>query len=181
MPYYTGIGSRKTPPDVEKTMKVIGFKLAQTGFVLRSGGAQGADSAFEEGCNVASGAKEIWLPWNGYDGRYEQRYLPSPKAYELAATLHPVWDQLSPGARSLHARNTHQVLGEDLRTPSLFTVCWTPDGAESLERLSSRTGGTSTAIKLSILNKIPVFNIRNTGSYERFKSFLRENYPSVLK
>lgn len=180
MPYYTGVGSRQTPVDVVKRLILIGFKLAQAGFILRSGGAQGADSAFEEGCDAAGGAKEIWLPWNGYDRRYEKRYLPSPKAYELAATLHPAWDRLTPGARSLHARNTHQILGEDLNTPSDFTVCWTPDGAEKEGRLSAKTGGTSTAIRLSLRKDVPVFNIRNSASYDRFKAFLTDRYPTAF-
>jgi hypothetical protein len=72
-------------------------------------------------------------------------------------------------------------LGEDLKTPSVFTVCYTPDGAEKLETLNSKTGGTSTAIKLSLLKGVPVFNFKNESSIERFKAFMNDNYPTVLK
>ena len=46
---YTGIGSRETPQQTLATMVVIGKYLAEKGWVLRSGGAEGAVSAFEEG------------------------------------------------------------------------------------------------------------------------------------
>ena len=44
--YYTGIGARTTPNDVLKDMTNIASNLEQSGFILRSGGANGADSAF---------------------------------------------------------------------------------------------------------------------------------------
>ena len=47
---YTGIGSRNTPKEVLELMKTIGKYLGCLGYELRSGGADGADSAFESGC-----------------------------------------------------------------------------------------------------------------------------------
>ena len=48
--YYAGIGSRNTPKEVLDVFESIGKYLALQGFVLRSGGADGADRAFERGC-----------------------------------------------------------------------------------------------------------------------------------
>lgn len=56
--YYTGIGARKTPPNVRKLMTNVSRFLDKYGYVLRSGGANGADKSFEEG----STNKEIYLP-----------------------------------------------------------------------------------------------------------------------
>jgi len=47
--FYTGIGSRKTPYQVQQQMQRIAQFLAKKGYTLRSGSANGADSAFEEG------------------------------------------------------------------------------------------------------------------------------------
>lgn len=46
---YTGIGSRETPPDILELMTKIARFMFKQGFTLRSGGADGADSAFEAG------------------------------------------------------------------------------------------------------------------------------------
>ena len=62
MKYYTGIGSRTTPEHILKLMTKIGKYLALNGYVLRSGGANGADTAFEIGCDEGKGVKEIFIP-----------------------------------------------------------------------------------------------------------------------
>jgi predicted Rossmann fold nucleotide-binding protein DprA/Smf involved in DNA uptake len=47
--YYAGIGSRETPKDICDIMTQLAIKLANNGWVLRSGGAKGADrSRFEK-------------------------------------------------------------------------------------------------------------------------------------
>ena len=70
---------------------------------------------------------------------------------KLASEFHPAWDYLSYGARKLHARNGYQVLGEDLKTPVDFVICWTPGGKEQ--------GGTAQAIRIAKFNSIKVFNL----------------------
>jgi predicted Rossmann fold nucleotide-binding protein DprA/Smf involved in DNA uptake len=61
---YAGIGSRRTPSEILELMKEIGSKLEIEGWLLRSGGAPGADQAFEAGISKDE-AKQIWLPWQG--------------------------------------------------------------------------------------------------------------------
>lgn len=56
---YAGIGSRSTPDDVIDKMHVLGEHFAHKGWLLRSGAADGADSAFEHGCDNGGGEKEI--------------------------------------------------------------------------------------------------------------------------
>lgn len=67
--FYTGVGSRETPRDVQAVMYKFAQKMALHGAVLRSGGADGADTAFELGCDKQQGKKEIYLPWQGFNGR----------------------------------------------------------------------------------------------------------------
>lgn len=144
MKYYAGIGSRETPPRVLAKMTAIAQDLAAQGYILRSGAAEGADSAFEAG---AGDAKEIWIPWRGFQN-HPSRLVPSLAAFEMAARFHPAWERCSRGARALHARNCHQVLGADLATPVEFVVCWTKDGRAS--------GGTGQAIRIAQHHGIPV-------------------------
>ena len=52
MKYYAGIGSRKTPHDTCDLMTKIAIALDNRGYILRSGGAKGADKAFEAGSDT---------------------------------------------------------------------------------------------------------------------------------
>jgi hypothetical protein len=168
--YYTGVGSRETPPDMLDFMARLAAWLAARGHVLRSGGAPGADTAFEQG---AAGSSVIYLPWPGFNGRSRGVGLPrpSPEAYPLAAAVHPAWGRLSDAAKALHARNCHQVLGTDLRTPSAFLLCWTADGCDSEATRARSTGGTATAIVLACRQGVPVFNLGKPGAYDAFREF----------
>lgn len=145
--YYTGIGSRETPPDILVQMTNLAVELGEWGWTLRSGGAPGADTAFEEGASL----KEIYLPWKGFNGNESPLFGVGPQALELAATIHPAWDRLTQGGKKLHARNCYQVMGKNLATPSTFVVCWTPGGKVQ--------GGTATAIRLAVSQGIPTFNL----------------------
>lgn len=159
--YYTGVGSRETPDEVRMLMRVMARTLGEQGYVLRSGAAQGADAAFERGAAQRGFRRDIYLPWRGFNEHTSQRFTPSMAAYALARTVHPKWSSLTHGARALHARNCHQVLGDDLKTPSMFLLCWTADGCESEKDRTKDTGGTATAIVLAERHGIPIFNLRN--------------------
>ena len=71
----------------------------------------------------------------------------------MAAEFHPAWDRCSRGARALHARNCHQVLGWDLKTPSEFILCWTKDGKAS--------GGTGQAMRIAKAFNIPIYIVND--------------------
>jgi len=155
--YYTGIGSRKTPQGVLNTMTILASNLELTGLILRSGGADGADSAFEAGVKDSAN-KSIFLPWKGFNKNPSEHYTISPEAYEMAEHYHPAWNRCSFAARQFHARNCYQVLGLNLATPSQFIVCWTPDG--------KHVGGTGQALRIATDHNIPIFNMAHTASWE---------------
>lgn len=164
--YYTGIGSRETPKEVIELFMRLGKYLATKGYILRSGGADGADLAFEQGCSEVFGKKEIYLPWNRFNGSHSNLVVSEGKAYEIAAKYHPYWNSLKDGARKLQARNSHQVLGCDLNTPSSFIVCWTKNGKGS--------GGTGQAIRIANSYNIPIYDVGKYGSLEDFKVEFKE-------
>lgn len=148
--YYTGIGSRKTPPDICSVMTRIARSLFKERYYLRSGGADRADQAFEAG---AFHYKEIYLPWLGFNGSKSQ-LLPSKDAFTMAEKYHPAWHNCNQSARKMHARNCHQVLGQDLNTPSEFVVCWTRDGKDS--------GGTGQALRIARAYDISIYNLADS-------------------
>ena len=153
---YAGIGSRETPQEILELMTGAAISSAREGLILRSGGADGADSAFEGG--APADMKEIYLPWEGFNGRSSREPgvisgIPE-KAFEIAAQHHPYWRSLKDSVRALMARNVLQVLGQNLTEPVLFVLCWTPNG--------SGKGGTGQAIRLANSLGVPVFDMGKT-------------------
>lgn len=126
--YYTGIGSRNTPEDILELMSKIAKKLETLGYTLRSGGANGADKAFENG---VENLKEIYLPWKNFNNNNSEFFNVSDKARDLASKFHPNWSNLKFSVKNLMGRNAYQVLGYNLDKKSEFVICWTPDGCES--------------------------------------------------
>lgn len=150
--------------------------LDRAGYVLRSGAAKGADTAFEAGAGTA----EIYLPWKGYNFHPSERYRVSEEALALAKTIHPAWGNLTTTAKLFHMRNCWQVLGPCLDSPADFLICWTPDGCEKEADRTEATGGTATAIVLARRRNIRVFNLYNSGSRRRLIGYLLEqevNFP----
>lgn len=150
---YAGIGSRATPPDDLVLICDLATWLAKQRLTLRSGGAPGADSAFEAGCDQAGGKKQIFLPWRGFNRSRSPFYTPPPKAYRLAGQLHPRWDRCKPADRNFHARNCQQILGLNLDDPVDFVFFWAPEANDRV------MGGTATAVRLAREFGIPVFNL----------------------
>lgn len=155
--FYTGVGSRETPPDVASLMRKIASFLEDEGYILRSGGAPGADTFFEDGVKEASN-KVIFLPSKGFNNNPSPHYGVCERSLEIASRIHPAWNKCKPYARMLHARNVYQVLGKDLNTPSKFLICWTQNGEAK--------GGTRTAIKLAQEYDIPILNFGSVSDYK---------------
>lgn len=173
--WYAGVGSRETPADIQELMTKIAMALEKGSYQLRSGGAAGADSAFEKGI-IEDSNKSIYLPYKGFNKNKSPKYSdPSQEALDWAKKAHPYFEKLGDFARSAHARNAHQVLGDDLKDPVKFVVCWTPDGAEHTDECHSTdvTGGTRTAIVIATLNNIPVFNLARPDGLTRLRAFVR--------
>jgi hypothetical protein len=163
MIYYAGIGSRETPPNVCKEMFRLAQDLADRRWVLRSGGADGADSAFEEGCDENRGYKEIFLPWYGFNGRFEVETTPGrlvtvpPLTNSLRRIANSVQhlDRMSQGVQKLKCRNVCQILGNipGKSPPTNVVICY--------QDPKKKTGGTLFAMNLTLKCHpiIPVFNM----------------------
>ncbi len=158
--YYTGIGARATPPSILAAMTSLATSL-ECAWMLRSGGAEGADKAFEAGVTNPDN-KEIYLPWSGFNHNLSKYHHITEDAYTMAKHYHPNWNACSPAARKFHARNCYQVLGLDLATPSTFIVCWTPDG--------KAVGGTGQALRIAKDENIPIYNLADVYDQELIDS-----------
>lgn len=174
MKHYTGIGSRETPQTMCWFMHEVAFKFAQEGWILRSGGADGADKAFEEGCDEAGGDKEIYIPWNGFSGRNNSEqgvYLlgegVEASARRIVHEIHPAPDKLTKGALALHARNCYQVAGLELKLPSRMLLCYA-----KTDKNGDALGGTRTAWMYAKQFAIKSFNLYIPEHYQRVKEWL---------
>lgn len=170
MKYYTGIGSRDVPTIVNKVLIELGTKLALAGYCLRSGGADGCDTAFQQGVENSgvqiSKYQEIYLPWDNFNGMRANSSLGYlvPKTNSLATELthkhHPRGNQLRPGVLKLMNRNAFQILGSDMNTPSDFVVCYaTNPRFDYKDRIYDVAGGTGQAVRIAYSLGIEVFNI----------------------
>jgi hypothetical protein len=145
-------------------MRRLARRLAELRFTLHSGGAAGADTAFEEGAIAGGGAHKIFLPWKNFSRHDSPLYTICETAVELAQYYHPQGKGMSPTVTKLMARNCYQVLGEDLKSPVDFIACWTPGGRAA--------GGTGQALRIAADRDIPVFNLYNTASLDRLAQHL---------
>jgi hypothetical protein len=137
---YAGIGSRETPDDVLYVIERLAVRSAFAGELLRSGGAKGADMAFERGCDSVHGPKEIFRAADC-----------TPEAIALSEPHHPAWGLCSPYAKKLHGRNAMIILGKRLNDPVSLVICWTEGGKPK--------GGTAQGIRIAEHYGIPVFNL----------------------
>jgi hypothetical protein len=174
MKYYAGIGSRETPPEVCASMTRLALYLAAREWCLRSGGAKGADEAFEQVLyEVRLAPAQIYLPWRGFNGRGE--YGPYKVAgdwtwaREIACKHYPRLRTRYDVVQRFMTRNVAILLGGNADGPGEpvdFAVCWTPNG--------DICGGTGRAIVVARAYDIPVYNLAVSGVkellWERIKS-----------
>lgn len=201
--YYAGIGSRNTPKDIINLMSEISAKLFSEGWTCRTGGAIGADTAFEQGAILAGRSQHLntiqvfkpngtireWFYSSPFKETPSKRIIRLPDdcwnlATEIASQNHPVWHHLKGYTKNLMIRNVFQILGTVKKVEyetgthlemnkSSFVLCWTPDGAT--QNTTRQTGGTGMAIRVANSFKVPVFNLQRRDHRERLERWLNES------
>lgn len=170
--FYAGIGARKTPKEILEFQTRIATQLEKDGWLLSSGGAEGTDQAFEDGLSTIE-PNRIIIPWSGFNNKYwKGGYIDYSRAgYEikqqceaLASTVHPFWDGLTQGVRTLQSRNMMQILGPELDTPVKFVLYWAPEDKHGVAK-----GGTRSAVVLAQRLGIPTFNMLRADVIERLE------------
>ncbi|QJT71783.1 hypothetical protein TH1_101 [Shewanella phage Thanatos-1] len=193
MTIYTMIGSKNTPYEPCEVLRAFAYKMASLNHKGRSGGAIGSDEQLEKGVfdYIADQAKnninicpsslmEIYLPRPYFNGKSKAPGYIVPdfdcplykKAGEIASTVHPKWSKCNLAARQYHSRNVYQVKGLTLDILSEFVICWAPPVSPGSDMVQ---GGTATAVKLAIMNKIPVINIWYKDQMQLVKRWLNDS------
>lgn len=156
----TGIGSRKTPGPILRLMTLVGAWCLKNGIFVRTGHADGADYAFEQGAKTNT---ILYLPWYGFNSNlpYLTKHIvvwddvliePRKRAMANVERHHPAPHKLRQGAKKLMARNYFQLAGSRVSPNwSNAVVCWTP-GAKA-------GGGTGQAIRLADIHDVPVLDL----------------------
>ena len=171
---YAGVGSRRTPPDVLDAMGDIAQALGDAGSALSTGGAHGADKAFETGALRTDAPITVHTPWPGYNGYRPGRHpetdidIVHPKSTEtvagrtyadLAQEHHPHWKRCSRGARALFLRNVSILAGaldDDGGTlPVCAVIAYTPNGLP----VGREAGGTGHTLRTAASLDIPCVNL----------------------
>lgn len=189
--YYAGIGSRDTPEEYLDLMRRVGAVLGRAGWTLRSGGASGADTAFEEGALSVNGKRRIYLPKVGFGPLPRVNDASSlvpdqvlgkliwEMASELAAQTHPssgaAWSKMDDFTRRLLTRNMFQVMGDNLQSPVTMVVCYGEKPQfDQIGRCVDVAGGTGQAVRLAAAENIRVHNIFVPEHFERVAKYVRE-------
>ncbi|WP_170968536.1 NADAR domain-containing protein [Psychromonas sp. SP041] len=193
-----GIGSRAVCKNRSFIMFKAGFAMALSGYHLRSGAADGSDTAFEYGyrCAIAFLSQyielpidiqermmTIFLPWKGFSGRESGNGITcflNENSEDLSSKYHQGWIYLSSQERLLMARNAMQVLGICLSKRAKFIIADTDDGAFNLSSTTSRTGGTGQAIRIACDYNIPVFNLSHPEHSSRIESWITKVEAEML-
>lgn len=189
---YAGVGSRKTPLHVQDQMRRISDALQQRGWRLRSGGAEGADTAFWEGAvrghwgdeeSAPATIAEVYLADRGQEKEeYRTDATGEAESLALAAPHHPMWARLPSYTKRLLARNTRILLGrlpKSAPVPVRFVVCWTRDGAERATTVN--TGGTGHTIRVAVAQGIPVLNMVSGDFRQRLWDLVRAEEDRVRR
>lgn len=141
---------------------------------------------------------EVYLPWKDFNerdsfggGYHTLPWMENRKEAEvIASEVHPKWSldkrvesgeidkpknwkPMKQGAKSLHSRNVYQLLGQDLKTPSRFVICWAEPKYKD-RRTEECKGGTGTAVKLGIDNGVEIINLYWENSRKRVEDWVNK-------
>lgn len=153
MYYYAGIGRRKkVPAKIIDIMTRFAERQAACDWILRSGGAEGSDKAFELGAKE----KEI------FKSKKAEVWALGELQCNLPHYMKTI-DGLSRSIQNTLARNMMIILGKNGDQPVSFVLAYTDKPQE---------GGTSYGLRCAQRHKIPVFNLYDEKTLLLIELFL---------
>ena len=163
-------------------MADIAHTLGDAGIALSTGGAHGADKAFETGALRTDAPVTVHTPWPGYNGYRPGRDpetdidVVHPRSTDtvrghtyadLAREHHPVWSRCSRGARALFVRNVSILAGalddDGNPLPVRAVIAYTPHGLP----VGRDAGGTGHTLRTAASLDIPCINLSPRTPPER--------------
>lgn len=154
--YITCIGSRDIPIEIGNRCNILASQLEQMCYCIRSGGAVGADTYFENGISSEL-YKEIFVvnrDTNHPNYFVLDELVNNHIAYDMVKLFHPVANKLPDFVFKLMARNSYQLLGLPLTDPKFYSklvLCYTPN--------AKMVGGTSQTLRIANHYNIPIINL----------------------
>lgn len=172
--YYTGIGSREAPEWALELGCRVALHLAEKGYTLRSGGADGMDDAFEKGALLYEKGRgvltrEIYIPWYRFKKKErldkQCRFVLGDHTVRwcgemlMKTGVCPNWDKLRDPIKKLFSRNVYQVIGQFQKNQSThvyseFVVYWS-----KVDKKGRAMGGTRIAVNLAIALEVDTYNL----------------------
>lgn len=167
---YVVISNKEVPPNVVESVSRIVKTLEGLGFILRMDGMEGLAAATE---NIpAPDNRELHLPWKGFDNKESKFTYNSDEAKALAKLFHPGYDTLKPAVQSFLAKNVRLAMGDRLKSPALFMICWSEDGAENSLQKTIKSGNIGHIIGIMSSLHAPIFNFGKPDAEQRLRYFL---------
>lgn len=172
--YYAGIGSRTITSEERQKILIIAKKLADSGFVVYSGNAEGSDITFQLGSEKKC---VLLLPWKKFNQKMydvnnsldQYEVGKSDEGQSMIDKYHPSPKSLSYGGRLMMARNWYQIQGFDKYPRVEFVIC-----CANRDDSGKIIGGTGQACRIAEDFGLPVFNIRDNDWMDSFNNYMKE-------
>jgi hypothetical protein len=168
MPYVAS-GNRDMPSAILATIVEFIKQLDARGYTLRTGGREGPEDVYDK---LPLIRKETHLPWKGFMDKDSKFTYTPESARILAAKFHPSFDGVKPVIQTFLATDVRLIMGKELRSPALFLITWSEDGAESTTEKTARTGNAAQFVSVASQLKIPIFNFGKPGAEARLQQYL---------
>lgn len=172
--YFTGVGSRETPNEICEIMKLIGKKLDERGWILRSGGAKPkrkSNTTFSADLSFEALVKNKYIytvrNFDFSEPNYSFCRNEVISVLDKHLNLDNNYDKF---CQTLLLRDINQVLGSPKTSTekSKFLICWT----KSENYNDSSLGGTRIAVRCALKHGIKVYNLVNNSTLEMIKKRL---------
>ena len=165
---YAVTANRDCPPEIQAKFIHWVQKLEGLGYTLRTGGMDGIEDDVEKVVTK----KEVILPFRDFAEKKSKFTYVSDRALAVAKQFFPSFDTIKKGAQLFLAKNARVVMGNTMAAPSLFLLCWTEDGCESIRHRTNRTGFTGHPIAIASAVGLPIFNLGSSSAEQRLQMYL---------
>lgn len=165
---YVVTTNQNPPAEVSERIRKVAMVLEKQGFTARLDGMEGTSDVLKN--NIKD--HEMYIPWRNFRDIDSKNYYNSPSSMNIAKLFHGNFDGMKDTVKAFLAKNVRMVTGKDIKSPCMFILTWTEDGAESDKERSQRTGNMSHVLGIASAMRIPVFNFQKEDAENRLFAWL---------
>jgi len=168
---YAVASNKGIPQSVIQDIVEVAKLLETKGFTVRVGGDNdGLDQAVEN----AVSRKELILPWKGFNEKESPFTWSIEASHHIAKKFSPIYDTIPDGVKKFLHQNARLVMGDKMRSPIAFLICWSEDGCETLREKTMRTGFVAHQIGITIGACRQVFNFGKPDAKKRLIEYIEK-------